>query len=293
VLDISTRFWHASALSPMDKDCPLTGMPSVQKPSGRASVEAGERLQNVLARRGVASRRRAADWIAAGRVTVSGQAVREPGWRVTPGADEIRLDGRLLPACAETTRTVLLYKPAGVICSADSAQGQTVCDWVRPLTERLVPVGRLDKESEGLILLSNDGNLIQRLTHPRHGQAKRYEVTVTGPLTEEALRQLRARQELDGYLTRPARVQVLQRGSTTHTLEFILGEGRHHQVRRLCGRAGLTVTRLLRTSVAGLTLAGLRPGEWRELTPAEISRLQKDTAESRKASDCGGHGGVV
>ena len=242
----------------------------------RASAGEGERLQNVLARRGVASRRRVAEWIAAGRVTVSGKPVLEPGWRVTPGVDEIRVDGRLLAACEEAPRTLLMYKPCGVICSADSSQGQTVCDWVRHLAGRLVPVGRLDKESEGVILLSNDGALIQRLTHPRYGHSKRYEVTVTGLLTEDALQLLRAPQELDGYLTRPARVQVLQRGRTTHTLEFTLCEGRHHQVRRLCGRAGLTVTRLLRTAVAGLTLAGLRPGEWRELTPAEQERLQAD-----------------
>lgn len=267
-------------LSSVFLDSNLIGMPSVRQPSDRASTGGGERLQNVLARRGVASRRRVAEWIAAGRVTVSGKPVLEPGWRVTPGVDEIRLDGRLLAACAEMPRTLLMYKPCGVICSADSSQGQTVCDLVRHLAERLVPVGRLDKDSEGLILLSNDGALIQRLTHPSLGHAKRYEVTVTGHLTEDALQLLRARQELDGYLTRPAQVQVLRRGRTTHTLEFTLYEGRHHQVRRLCGRAGLTVTRLLRTAVAGLTLAGLRPGEWRELTPAEQVRLQADAAES-------------
>lgn len=233
-------------------------------------------MQNVLARRGVASRRHAAEWIAAGRVTVSGKTVLEPGWRVMPGVEEIRLDGRLLAAHAETPRTLLMYKPCGVICSADSSQGQTVCDLIRHLPERLVPVGRLDKDSEGLILLSNDGDLIQRLTHPRHGHTKRYEVTVTGQLTEAALQTLRARQELDGYLTRSAQVQVLQQGRTTHTLEFTLCEGRNHQIRRLCGRAGLTVTRLLRTAVAGLTLAGLRPGEWRELTAEELARLQAD-----------------
>ena len=251
-------------------------MPLEQPSSDRTSMKEGERLQNVLARRGVASRRRVAEWIAAGRVTVSGKTVKEPGWRVTPGVDEIRLDGRILTAQAETPRTLLLYKPCGVICSADSGQGRTVCDLVRHLPERLGPVGRLDKESEGVILLSNDGNLIQHLTHPRHGHVKRYEVTVTGQLTETALQTLRERQELDGYLTRPAQVQVLHRGSTTHTLEFTLGEGRHHQIRRLCGRAGLTVTRLLRTSVAGFTLEGLQPGEWRELTPDERLRVQAD-----------------
>ena len=245
-------------------------MSIARKTSNRASAEAGERLQNILARRGVAARRRVAEWIVAGRVTVSGKTVLTPGYRVTPGVDEIRLDGRILADHAEKPRTLLLYKPSGVICSADSTQGRTVCDLIRQLPERLVPVGRLDKDSEGLILLSNDGNLIQHLTHPRNGHTKQYEVTVTGQLTEGALQTLRERQELDGYLTRPAQVKVLQRGCTTHTLEFTLGEGRNRQIRRLCGRAGLTVTRLLRTSVSGLTLAGLRPGEWRELTKEEL-----------------------
>ena len=253
-------------------------MPTERLPTVHAAAEAGERLQNVLARRGVASRRHAAEWIAAGRVAVSGQIVREPGWRVRPGA-EIQLDGGSLSSQAESHQTLLMYKPRGVICSADNSQGRTVCDAVRHLPARLVPVGRLDKDSEGLILLSNDGALIQRLTHPRHGHAKRYEVTVTGLLTDEALQLLGARQELDGYLTHPAGVKVLQRGRSTHTLEVTLCEGRHHQVRRLCGRAGLFVVRLLRTSVAGLTLAGLRPGEWRELTPEELAALQAGAAE--------------
>jgi 23S rRNA pseudouridine2605 synthase len=237
-----------------------------------------ERLQNVLAQRGLASRRRAAEWIAAGRVRVDGRVVTEPGFRVRPEAGDIRLDNRSLPAEAEPLRAILLHKPRGIICSADSTQGRTVCNLVQHLPERLVPAGRLDKASEGAILLSNDGALIQRLTHPRHGHAKRYEVTVTGSLTPDALALLASRQELDGYLTQPARVKVLHRGSATHMLEMTLCEGRHHQVRRLCGRAGLFVTRLLRTSVAGLTLDGLQPGEWRDLTPAEVTALRKDVS---------------
>jgi 23S rRNA pseudouridine2605 synthase len=246
-------------------------------PPDRGLPAAGERLQNVLAQRGLASRRHAAELIAAGRVTVAGQTVREPGWRVTPETDEIRLDGRLLPVAKEAPRTILLYKPRGVICSADNTQGETVCDLVRDLPQRLVPVGRLDKASEGLILLSNDGDLILRLTHPRHGHLKRYEVTVTGRLTSATLEQLGAPLELDGYRTHPARVEVLRRGDTRHVLALTLSEGRNHQIKRLCGRAGLFVTHLLRTSVAELTLAGLRPGEWRDLTPAETAQLQRDS----------------
>jgi 23S rRNA pseudouridine2605 synthase len=239
------------------------------------STAAGERLQNVLAQRGVASRRHAAELIVAGRVTVSGQTVLEPGRRVAPETDEVCLDGRLLPGAKESPRTILLYKPRGVICSADNTQGQTVCDLVRDLPQRLVPVGRLDKASEGLILLSNDGDLILRLTHPRHGHLKRYEVTVTGRLTPAAIEQLGSPLELDGYRTQPARVEVLRRGDTSHVLALTLSEGRNHQIKRLCGRAGLFVTHLLRTSVAGLTLSGLRPGEWRDLTAVETAQLQR------------------
>jgi len=235
---------------------------------------AGERLQNVLARRGVASRRHAAALIAAGRVAVSGRVVLAPGRRVDPETEEIRIDGELLAAAAEAHRTILLYKPRGIVCSADNLQGRTVCDLVRQLPGRLVPAGRLDKASEGAILLSNDGDLIQRLTHPRHGHIKRYEVTVTGRLTDEALDRLGAPQLLDGYLTQPVGVKVLRHGDTGHTIELTLKEGRHHQVKRLCGRAGLFVTRLLRTEVAGFTLDGLRPGEWRDLNAAEIARLK-------------------
>lgn len=234
----------------------------------------GERLQNVLARRGVASRRHAAALIEAGRVTVGGRPVREPGLRIGADSGEIRFDGRPLPAAAEAPRTLVLYKPRGLICSADGLQGRTVCDLVRDLPQRLVPVGRLDKASEGLILLSNDGDLIQRLTHPRHGHPKRYEATVTGRLSADALKQLGAPMELDGYVTKPARVEVLRSTGSHHVLALTLTEGRHHQVRRLCGRAGLFVTHLLRSAVAGLTLHGLRPGEWRDLTPAELAALK-------------------
>jgi 23S rRNA pseudouridine2605 synthase len=251
-------------------------MPKHPTPPAQPPAPVGERLQNVLAHRGVASRRHAAQLIADGRVTVGDQTVLEPGWRVVPETDEIRLDGQLLPVAAEASRTILLYKPRGVVCSADNTQGETVCDLVHYLPQRLVPVGRLDKASEGLILLSNDGDLVLRLTHPRHGHLKRYEVTVTGRLTDAALDQLGARMDLDGYLTQPAQVEVLRRGDTCHTLALTLSEGRNHQIKRLCGRAGLFVTHLSRTTFAGLTLDGLRPGEWRDLTPEELSRLRAE-----------------
>ena len=236
------------------------------------------RLQVALAERGVASRRGAADIIATGRVRVNGEIVREPGARVDPVRDRIEIDGISLPSGREPTRTILLYKPAGLVCSADSSQGATVCDLVAGLPERLVPVGRLDKESEGLLLLSNDGRLIEFLTHPRHGHIKRYEVEVTGFLDERALDSLREPIEIDGRDTRPARVELLRRsraknGAPFSLLSFEIGEGRNRQIRRLCERAGLRVRHLVRVSLGGLSLGRLRPGEWRDLRQDEIDRL--------------------
>lgn len=231
-----------------------------------------ERLQNVLARCGVASRRHAAEMIAAGRVTVNGAIETAPGFRVRDSV-QICVDGQPLSSESIETVTILMYKPRGVICSADNAQGTTVCDLVKHLGTRLVPAGRLDKASEGAIIISNDGNLINHLTHPRYGHKKRYVVTVTGKLTDAAIEALKARQMLEGYLTLPAEVKILERGQSTHKIELTLREGRHHQVKRLCGRAGLFVTHLLRSEVAGLTLQGLHPGEWRILEPEECARL--------------------
>ncbi len=240
-------------------------------PSQPQSSAAGERLQLVLARSGVASRRHAAEIIAAGRVAVNGVTITEPGARVNPFRDAVLLDGAPLPA-AERTRTVLLNKPPGVVCSVDAAQGRSVCGLV-DLPERLVPVGRLDKESEGLLLLSNDGPFIHRMTHPRHGHTKTYTVTVTGRLTAVALRSLGEPIEIDGALTRPARVRVLSAGDSCHVLAIILGEGRNRQIRRLCDRAGFHVVRLVRTAIGGLSDPALRPGAWRELRPADFKRL--------------------
>lgn len=237
------------------------------------------RLQVALAERGAASRRGAADIIAMGRVSVNGEIVREPGARVDPARDRIEIDGVPLPRRREPPRTIMLYKPAGLICSADDAQGATVCDLVSSLPERLVPVGRLDKDSEGLLLLSNDGPLIELLTHPRHGHLKRYEVEVAGIPDDRALRSLRAPIEIDGRETRPARVEIIRRahgknGAPFSLLSFEIGEGRNRQIRRLCERAGLRVRSLVRVALGRLALGRLRPGEWRDLRQDEIDMLR-------------------
>jgi 23S rRNA pseudouridine2605 synthase len=222
------------------------------------------RLQKVLADRGVASRRGSAEIIAAGRVAVNGAVVDEPGLRVDPAVDGIRVDGVDLPADGETTRTIMLYKPRGYICSRSDKQGKTVFDLLEGIPERIVPAGRLDKDSEGLLLLSNDGGLIEQLTHPRFGQEKEYRVTVSGSLAPEVIRELASPIDIEGYTTVPARVKVLKR-EPRPVLEVVLREGRNRQVRRLCERSGLRVHRLVRTRVGDLLLKGLKPGQWRDI----------------------------
>ena len=234
-----------------------------------------ERLQNILSHAGVASRRKAADMISEGRVTVDGVVVKEPGARVNPESARIAVDGRPL-AAAEAKRTIMLYKPVGVLSSmSDPFGGETVADIVKT-PERLVPVGRLDKDSEGLLLMSNDGDLTLRLTHPRYEHEKTYVVRAAGRWSEEKLRTLRGPVKMpDGYVTRPAPVSVLAGPvANVTTLEFRLREGRKRQIRYMCSAAHLVVVSLKRVAVGRLRLdPALAPGEWRDLTPDELELL--------------------
>ena len=238
---------------------------------------AEERLQNVLSHAGVASRRRAAEMIEAGRVTVDGIVVSRACERVDPAAARICVDGAPL-AAGEAKRTIMLYKPAGVLSSMrDPFGGRTVADLVRGrVAERLVPVGRLDKDSEGLLLMSNDGDLALKLTHPRFEHEKTYVVKVAGRWSEEKLGVLRGRVRMpDGYEIRPVPVTVLRRqADNTTVLEFRLREGRKRQIRYMCAAAHLVVVSLTRVAIGGLKLpADLRPGEWRDLSADDLRRL--------------------
>ncbi len=237
------------------------------------------RLQVLLAHFGVASRRHAADLIRAGRVLVDGAAATEPGMRVSPDTSRILVDGQpLKTGQPPRLRTILLNKPRGLICSADKEQGPTVFECTPTIPERLVPVGRLDKDTEGLLLLSNDGALVHELTHPRFGHRKEYLVTVRGALDGEGLARLRGPMTLeDGTAIRAVEVDLIDsepdRDPPRHRLRMILGEGRNRQVRRMCESVGLHVERLIRLAINGLRLPrDLKPGIWRELTEAE-SRL--------------------
>jgi 23S rRNA pseudouridine2605 synthase len=231
------------------------------------------RLNAYLARAGVASRRSADELIKAGRVTVNG----EPGRLNTfvESRDRVEVDGRRVEP--QRLAYLLLHKPAGVVTTARDPHGRpTVVDLVDH-EARVVPVGRLDADTTGALLLTNDGELAHRLAHPRYGVEKTYDVEVDGKVTDEQLLRLRGGVELEDGPTAPAQARRLG----PNRLELVLHEGRKHQVKRMCAEVGLPVTRLHRPSYGGLELGALAPGEWRELEPTEVEQLRAVTTRSR------------
>ena len=257
---------------------PARATPSAGATSGRAApqppgAEASLRLQLVLAQAGIASRRRAAEMIRAGRVRVNAKVIREPGHPVVPGRDQVNFDNQPLPDPGRR-RTLLMNKPIGLLCSADGAQGKTVCDLIANVPGRLVPVGRLDRDSGGLLLLSNDGALIAHLTHPRYGHRKIYRVEVAGPCNAATLARLREPMEIDGYTLRPVQVTLLRKQGGHTWLRFVLHEGRNRQIRKMCAQVGLNIISLVRIAIDNLQLPeDLAPGQWRELSAQEIKAL--------------------
>ena len=233
---------------------------------------AGERLQKVLARAGIASRRACEELIEDGLVTVNGQTARL-GRRVDVTVDVIEVDGALVAANPDLVH-YLLHKPAGVVSTASDPQGRpTVVDLV-PDDRRVFPVGRLDAETEGLLLLTNDGELTHRLTHPSFGVDKEYLAQVEGTPARGALRTLRTGVELEDGITAPAKVSLLD----PHTLRIVIHEGRNRQVRRMCEAVGHPVTRLVRTRIGPLVDRRLKAGEWRVLERDEVRKLEEATA---------------
>ncbi len=229
-----------------------------------------ERLQKWIAARGVASRRAVETMIREGRVQVNG-APASLGMCVGPG-DEVRIDGRPVQE-RPPLRYLMLHKPRGYVTTLSDERGRpTVAQLVAGCGERVYPVGRLDYDSEGLLLLTNDGALTQRLTHPAHEVDKVYELRVKD-YTDAGLARLREPMTLDGHRLRPAQVQLLEVGDGRARLRMTIHEGRNRQVRRMCQQAGMTVLRLRRVAEGPLQLGALPPGKWRELTAAERRAL--------------------
>lgn len=240
-----------------------------------------ERLQKILAASGAASRRKAEEMIRAGRVTVNGRPAKL-GDSALPGRDVIALDGERLMASGEKYY-LALHKPRGFVTTmSDERDRKCVAQLVEDLGERVYPVGRLDKDSEGLLLLTNDGEFANLVAHPRGHVAKTYRVTVRPAVTEEQLNRLAVGIELDGRMTAPAKVRVLEQQPGRVVLEMVLTEGRNREIRRMCEVLGLEVARLKRTAVGPVRLGMLPQGKHRELTKEEIAGLLAEARKERK-----------
>ena len=261
-----------------------------------------QRLQKILSQAGIASRRAAEKLIVDGRVTVNGKTVTELGTKAADG-DDIRVDGRRVKT-AERKRYILLYKPKGYITTrSDEKRRRTVLDLLVGVREYVYPVGRLDYDTEGLLLLTNDGDLAAHLTHPRHQVERTYEARVAGMPDDEALERLRRGIPLDGKRTLPADAELLTRGPArgvpakagrdpkrpartgphdgegSAVVRLTIREGRNRQVRRMLEAVGHPVQSLKRTRIGAISDRFLKPGEWRELTPREVEKLKRGKVE--------------
>lgn len=234
-----------------------------------------ERLQKVLAQAGVASRRKCEELISAGKVTVNGSVITTLGVKVNPDKDKIEVEGR--PIAKESLVYILFHKPKGVITSVEDPQGRkTVTDFLKGVKERVFPVGRLDYDTEGLLLLTNDGDLMHRLLHPSHHVEKTYWATVEGKPSDDRITQLAVGIKLEDGMTAPAKVHVLEyrREQNETVIELIIHEGRNRQVRRMCEAISHPVKKLRRMKFGFLTLKGVARGKFRFLKPYEIEELK-------------------
>lgn len=232
------------------------------------------RLQRFLALAGVASRRHSEELVAAGRVRVNGRIIRKLGTTVDPERDVVEVDGERIEA--EEKLYILLNKPRGYLSSVTDPRGRpTVSELTVGLPARLYPVGRLDMDTEGVLLMTNDGELCHRLTHPRFGVEKTYRAEVVGKPSRDAIGRLRRGLKIGGEKTWPARVRLLSSRRGRSTLEITIHEGRKRQVKKMCEIVGHPVTRLERVEFGGIRLGGLKPGQYRALSDSEIASLKK------------------
>lgn len=247
---------------------------------GASPPRTGDRLQKVLAAAGVGSRRQCEELIQTGRVEVDGRTVTELGFRVAPEGHEIRVDGQTIDRPDRVYYAV--NKPLGVVSTNRDPSGRPrVIDLVPKARERLFPVGRLDLHSAGLILLTNDGDLANRLTHPRYGVQKQYRVLVAGQPTPEVLAELKRGVRLAEGLARVDEIRVHAKRGKSTVLDITLSEGRNREIRRILARVGHKVLELLRTAVGPIRLGKLRPGEYRRLTHDEAAALRRAARRKR------------
>lgn len=235
-----------------------------------------ERLQKYMADCGLMSRRAAEEEIRKGLVTVNGVPA-ELGKKVTPGVDQVLYKNRKVVMPRGEHVYIMLNKPAGYVTTANDEKGRPcVTDLVKAVGRRVYPIGRLDMASEGLLLLTDDGALTEKLTHPRHSIPKIYNVKVEGEITEEQYKALLSPMEIDGYPIRPVYTEVLKRKDGKTLLQMTLYEGRNRQIRKMCEQVGLQIRFLKRIAIGNLTLGRLRVGEWRYLTKEQVSYLKEE-----------------
>lgn len=240
------------------------------------------RLQKMLADCGVASRRKSEELIRAGSVKVNG-VVAEIGDKVDPYNDKVMVNGRRVTANAKPKyRYIMLNKPRGYVTTMSDERGRKcVAELVADVEERVYPVGRLDRDSEGMLLFTNDGDFANKVMHPKKDIYKVYRVTVRPAVTDEMLQQFEEGMMLDGRKTAPAEVRVITRQEGRVVLEILLREGRNRQIRRMCEMLGLEVARLRRTAIGGVKMGMLKKGDWRDLTQDEVKKLMADPNPSR------------
>ncbi len=232
------------------------------------------RLQKFMAECGIASRRACEQLIEQGRVKVNGETA-ELGMKVDPSKDKVVFDGRVLNAHSEKNVYIMMNKPRGYLTTAKDELGRKcVIDLLDGVRERVVPVGRLDRDSEGLLLLTNDGDLVYRLTHPKHHVPKIYTCVVKGMPKKEQIEKLCGPLEIDGYVTNSTKVEIAKVKEDRTNLTFTLHEGRNRQIRKMCEKVGLEVLRLKRVAVGELRLAEVKAGKWRFLDDDEVEYLK-------------------
>ena len=243
-----------------------------------------ERLQKIISQAGIASRRASEQLMLEGRVTVNGATIRELGTKADPSRDDIRVDGRRIKV-VERHRYVLLNKPRGYMTTrSDPQRRPTVIDLLGGVAEYVYPVGRLDFDSEGLLLLTNDGDLAARLTHPSHGVARVYEARVLGVPDARDVERLSRGIMIDGRRTSPADVKVRPHGRDAReaTLSIAIREGRNRQVRKMCEGIGHPVAHLKRVAIGPIRDPHLKPGRWRDLTEDEVRKLRAAASHDRR-----------